>query len=427
MKKLFYILKLLAFTVICCSILSNIVKAATVKYTDIGVLREDGKCNITFVNFGIGGTISGRTVEFKENKGQGNYNVTVKGLVNGNQGFNPGIIVGIDELYKYVKVTQNENPLDYEITYFKDNNQSFDLRVPYITTCEGLIIKQTFTTELLNVANRLYYVNEIPKSINQPFDSSKFGPSYSYPFERIHWKMNEGLQDLMDTCGIYIHYKQWDGNNTPHWQFYLSVDSVNSKNCTTLDFFEVIRRHYTDYQYTVDLLGEDYVGYVLKREGHVEAHMDGVIINKDHVIEMYQKSCNDQYASQITCSIRTENALTFMEFKDKLLKDCLNITLTEDDSQEWSIKSGVAKGILKDQVLEIKKSDKDSRGSLPSNIDGLINYNLPESKKVSEITVARFIVTYTCNSEEGMYMNDQCKCKSKFMFIENYYYLKIFY
>jgi len=78
-------------------------------------------------------------------------------------------------------------------------------------------LKQTFFETLIPVMTRHYYVNTVPSPINKSFDVNKFGPPYSYPFEKVHWKINEGLDELRSTCGIYIHYTSVTSSNGKHW------------------------------------------------------------------------------------------------------------------------------------------------------------------------------------------------------------------
>jgi len=391
------------------------INTITIKYTESGVLRRDGVCHITYINFGTEEHLKMQTITKNIDKSTGTFNVIITSLVNGNIGINKGTTVTVEELYDLIKITQNGHIIsNYEIINADFKNGYFDLKLNYITTCEGLIIKQTFKESLLEVANRLYYYNAIPPIINKNFPQNHFGPSYDYPFKRIHWKINEGLDDLRKSCGIHLVYS---GNrivtsNTNHWQYYLSIESVNSKSCTVLEFFEVIKRNYIDYQYTIDLLGEGYVGYVLKREGHVEAHMDGVNLGVKHSIEIYQKSCNKQFENQIICTIRTDNELSFMEFTNKFIKLCMNVTLVEEHIPAWSINDGVATGLFDNEIVEISmiENEKDARGSLPDSTDKNIIYKSFNDAKISK--VARFVVNYVC--KERTYINDKCRCEGIF-------------
>lgn len=63
----------------------------------------------------------------------------------------------------------------------------------------------------------------------------------------------------------------------------------NSEHCTHEKFFDIIRQYYTDYNSNNEILGENYMGYEIKREGYKEEHMDGIVVKKNHLIEIYQK------------------------------------------------------------------------------------------------------------------------------------------
>jgi len=387
----------------------NLINAdVTFEYTEDGVLRRDGDCDITFVNFGDGSTFTTQklTITKSVNKTTGIFNITIKNLVNGNMGLNSNSTIEQTELPQLIKVTQNNETLtDVSFPYMGLGSGKINMVVNNLSTCDGLIIKQTYKDETLVVANRLYYINTVPEDINHAFESKLFGPSYSYPFERIHWKMNEGLDDLRKTCGIYIKYDKYVSSNGMHWQFYLSVDSTNTKNCSTREFFEVIKRNYIDFHFTRDLLGENYVGYVLKREGHIEAHMDGVIMDNKYMIEVYQNSCNEVFEAKTFCTIRSDEALLFGDFSDRLIKECLSDTIDENAKVEWGINSGKATGKLNNQIITISKSD---RGSLPKKTTDLVNYN---DYKVKDSTyIARFILDLSC--QDGSFMNESCQCQS---------------
>jgi len=392
----------------------------SIKYTDEGVLRRDGLCHITFVNFGTEGHILNRVITKNKHEDSGIFDVTIGSLINGNIGINYNTNITVEELHDYIKIIQNNIEItDYEILNADYDKGLFDLKINHLFTCEGLIVKQTFKEDLLSVANRLYYYNVIPPVINKAFPSEHFGPSYSYPFKRIHWKINEGLDDLRTSCGIYIVFSEdtlfHHVENTNHWQYYLSIESINTKGCTILEFFEVIKRHYIDYQYTIDLLGESYIGYVLKREGHVEAHMDGVNLGVKYSIEMYQKSCNKQINDQSICTIKSDEELSFIEFTNRLMTECLHNNIEEGQEPKWKIENDIATGIFKNQILKISTVDikKDRKGSLPDDVDGNIIYNTFNKEHYTD--VARFVISSSCS--DGSFMNDNCVCKCKFLYI----------
>jgi len=391
--------------------------AVTLEYSDEGVLRKDGNCNIMFTNFGGENTILNQSVKKSVDKVYNTFNITLTGLTNANLGLNNDTQFNSPEdLQKYVKVTQNGEEIT-TLEYFnyekETENGKFDLRIYNLINCDGLKIKQTFKDELVSVANRLYYVNVVPETINQAFKSELFGPSYSFPFERIHWKFNEGLEDLRKTCGIHMLFKGFVKDNSSkqikhHWQYYLSTDSINSKNCTVPEFFEVIKRNYVDYHYTSDLLGENYMGYVFKREGHVEVHMDGVIANNHYIIEVYQQQCNENSESRTSCTVKSDNELSFLEFTEQMIHECMSETIDENYIIDWSIKNGKATGKLINQIIEIEIPKKDKKGKLPPNVDGQIEYVYNSDENTTP--VARFVVTLKCG--DGTFMNDICQCQA---------------
>jgi hypothetical protein len=401
------ILKTFILTVFCISIVSA---AVTLEYNDEGVLRKDGNCDITFTNFGTEKSITNLSVKKNIDNVNGTFNVTIGDLINGNIGLNNDSVFNEEDFPTYVKVTQDGEELtNFEFPWFNGDLTKFRLTINNLTTCDGLKIKLTFKDETVSVANRLYYVNKIPDSINHAFDSNLFGPSYNYPFKRIHWKINEGLEDLIKSCGIYLVY----GNPTSskginvHWQYYLSVDSINSKHCVTKGFHEVIKRNYVDYHYTSELFGENYVGYVFKREGHVEAHMDGVIADNGYLIEVFHKKCNENSEQRTTCTIKSDEPLLFEEFTHQLIHDCFSDIIDENEEITWTIKSGNIIGQMKNKKITISKGDG-GVNYIPSTIDDPINYKT--SLTEDSTPFARFIFNFTCG--DGTFMNDSCECQA---------------
>lgn len=398
------ILKTLILTVLCISFANAEV---TLEYNDEGVLRMDGNCDMTFTNFGTEKTLTSLSYKKNVDKVTNTFNITIYGLINGNLGLNYETEFNETDLPNYIKVTQNS--IDYNNVEFpavSSNLSKFDLRIYNLTTCDGLKIKQNFKDELVTVANRLYYINKIPDSINHAFDSKLFGPSYDYPFKRIHWKINEGLDDLIKTCGIYMVYTSVSGSNRNHWQYYLSVDSINTKNCTTKEFFEVVKRNYVDYHYTSELFGENYVGYVFKREGHVEVHMDGVIADNKYLIEVFHKKCTNDAEQRTTCTIDSQEPLSFNEFADKLIKECFSDIIDENEEIEWEAGSNTFIGKMKNKQIKIVNGD--SKKYLPKTADELITY--VSSTTENSTPYARFIFDFTCG--DGTFMNDRCECQA---------------
>ena len=373
------------------------------QYLPEGVLRKDDQCNIIYTNFGMKEHIEGLEYEITNNS-DGTFNIKIKNLVNGNMGPNQQSYFDPNVLKDLIKVEQNGNEIsDKSITDVNQKTGLMSLQINNLTDCNDLKIKQTFKEKEVVVANRLYYENVIPDKINQPFDASKFGPSYSYPFKRLHWEINEGLDDLRETCGIYIYFSTVHESNIRHWQYYLSTENVNTKGCTNEEYFEVIKRNFRDgdYQYTIDLLGENYQGYVLKREGHPEEHMDGVLIDNKFLIEVYQKNCNEDNQQITVCTMDSQKKLSFTEFSQQLVK-CLK--LEDDQESDWEINNKIASAKFNGQIITVSNSDADSRGSLPDTVNGDINYKKINGENATPI--ARFMITYTC--ENGYYINDSC-------------------
>jgi len=400
-------LNILAFflTLFC---LSTVNAAVTLEYNEEGVLRKDGNCDMIFTNFGTEKTITGISVKKNVNKGTNTFNVTLSGLINGNIGLNYETVFNKSDFPMYIKVTQNNTELnDIEFPWINNNLSKFNLKINNLTTCDGLKVKQYFKDELVSVANRLYYVNKVPDSINHSFDSKLFGPSYDYPFKRIHWKINEGLEDLIRTCGIYMVYGNLSSSNRNHWQYYLSVDSINTKKCNTLQFFEVVKRHYTDYHYTAELFGENYVGYVFKREGHIEAHMDGVITDNHYLIEVFHRKCNNGSEPRTTCTIKSDKPLLYTEFSDKLIKECFKDIINEEEEIVWEVDSKNFIGKMKNMKIKIVNGDSQLK-YLPASINGTINYK--SSSTQNSTPYARFIFDFTCS--DGTFMNDKCECQA---------------
>jgi len=384
------------------------VKAVELQFTPDGVLRKDNNCNIIFTNFGMNSLIKNLNImKVYEQDNKNVFKLKIEGLVNGNIGPNNKIYTNSTILKSYIKINQNDTELlDFIISDVSKENGKMNIEINSIYTCENLKIEQTFIEKHINVANRLYYSNEIPTKINKSFNSTHFGPSYDYPFERIHWKINEGLEELRKKCGIYILYygNKPTTSNGLHWQYYLSIENANTNKCSQQEFFKVIKNNYVDYHFTEKLLGDNYNGYVLKREGHIEEHMDGIILNSNSIIEIYQETCSAKVKAKTVCIIPSNKNLSFNEFVDKLLdKNCLNIT----GNAQWEIKNNIATGTLNNQVLTLTLPPKYKRGSLPKSPEGNINYT-----EISETRyfIASFIVSYSC--KDGSFMNDSCQCKA---------------
>jgi len=286
-----------------------------------------------------------------------------------------------------------------------------DIDINNFNTCEGLSLKQAFIETFKTVATRHYYENVIPKRINQSFNAKKFGPPYSYAYERIHWNINKGLDDLMKNCGIYIDYTSVSNSNDVHWQYYLSVEnSKTEQQCTHKEFFDSIKSNFDDYDRIENVIDEGYIGYVLKREGHIEEHMDGIVPNKNYLIEVYQKKSGANTVSKIVCDISSDAALSFTEFTNELTSKCLKI---DDSNLNWTINNGEASVTSVDKGITITASDVESAGSLPGNIEESIIYS---DKTI--IQIACFIVKISekaCENPNTPYkclVNGKMKCIS---------------
>ena len=389
----------------------------TLKYTEEGVLRRDGKCHITFTNFGIEDRIKNRSVTKTIDENTGLFSVIIKDLVNANIGMNKNSNITLSEMYDYIKIIQNDNIItDFEINPNSETQELnyikglFDIKINNLNTCDGLIIKQTFKEELITVTNRLYYYNKIPSQINKKHDLSYFGPSYKYEYERTHWKINEGLDELRKTCGIYIKFDSYVESNSYHWMYYVSTESVNNKNCDSIKFAEILKNNYVDYGYTHSLFGEDYKGYVFKRENHEDVHMDGYISETEYTIEVYENSSKRGVPNHVVCVIPAKEKLSFLEFTEKLLKNCLHIDFKEEEKPEWIINKGIATANVNNQEISITKTDKESKGSLPEKVDEEIVY--AEFQDTTPVT--RLIFTRICN--DGYYINENAQCKGKTLY-----------
>jgi len=384
------------------------INTVTLKYTNEGVLRRDGKCHITFSNFGIEENISSISVDIIKDKTSDLFNIEVSGLINGNIGLNYDTSFNTDDLNKYIKISQDGISIsDFEITLMKDFSEgTFDLRINKLSTCDGLIIKQKFKDELLVTKNNIYYENIIPEVINNQFDPEKFGPDNNYPIKLTHWKINEGLDELKKICGIYIEYKEISNSNNNHWEYYLSINNINSKNCTVLQFSDIIKNNYNDLNNIIDVVGEKYVPYILKRDGQKEASTDGVITDANYIIEINQKSCSKKENTNLG-SIRSLEPISFNEFTQMLIKNHLNIKLNDNEKIEWTISSDkkIASGKMINQIIKIESL----KGTFPESIDGNINFIVYEG--VNSISLSRFVISFECLKET--YIDDNCVCHGK--------------
>jgi len=385
------------------------INTVTLKYTDDGVLRRDGKCHITFVNFGVENNISSKSVDIV-NKNDETFSVIITGLINGNMGLNYDTKFELEDIKKYIKIIQDNKEIsDIEVSNMNLPKGTFDLKINNISTCDGLIVKQTFKDNLLVIENRILYENDIPEKINQSFDSDKFGPDKKYPIPNIHWKINEGLDELRKTCGIYIKYyiDKPNTSNNIHWEYYLSIENINTKKCTVFEYSKIVKNNFNDYEKISDIVGDNYIIYVLKREGHKEAQINGIIKDINYILEINQKSCTEKDALNIG-SIKSNEPILFTEFTNKLVNEYFNIELEGNEKIEWTISSDkkTANGKMISQIIKVESL----KGTFPEYIDGTINYETNEG--INSISVSRFVVTFACS--EKTYIDDNCICHSKY-------------
>jgi len=381
------------------------INKVTLRYTNEGVLRRDGKCEITFVNFGIEENISTKSVKLI-NDDTGLYNVLISDLINGNIGLNNDTVFEMNDFYKYINVTQNGKQLDnIEILDINEYDGTFDLKINHIANCDGLIVKQSFKDDLLVVDNRIYYENVIPKKINQSFDINKFGPDKDYSYEMINWKINEGLDELRKICGVYIFYKQISIYNNKHWEYYVSTENINSKKCSVFEYSKVIKRNFIDYEKIVNIVGDNYVPFLIKREDRNVAEMNGIMENEKYTIEINQKSCKSEFSAINIGSIISQKPVSFNMFIEKVVKEKLGMTINDEETIEWSLSDDkkIVNGKLKDQILNIESLV----GAFPENLDDDIIYNSEFGE--NSISLARFALTFVCGS--GMYADGNCRCK----------------
>jgi len=404
------------------------------EFVENGVLRKDqNSCDIVFTNFGMDKHIKELNV-FKISKyNTDRFNLRIENLVNGNIGPNNKIHIDPEELKEAIKIKQNNNSItNFEVIHVFKDTGLMDIEIKDLMTCENLSIKQTFIEPFIKVAGRTYYEDTFPININQPFNAKKFGPSYSYPLDQLYWKYNDGLDDLIKTCGVYIHYTSLSPLNGAHWQYYLSTENANTKNCTQFDFYNVLKRNYLNYDFNhfTDHISSisyalrvNYTGYVLKREGHIEEHMDGIIPDQSHLIEIYMEKCSNVTQSRIVCNIPSDHALSYTEFTEELQKCEWLFT----HNMEWTLNNGIITGTNSAGVATVTTTDIDSLGSLPETTDGDIIYS-----NATDVSVARFLISYNCNDYSNSYNSGyinfnwehRCVCMSNYYFFL-YYFLTI--
>jgi len=411
--------KFLKYLAIASVLGATVIKAGNVsnvslEYTKEGVLRKDNQCNINFVNFGIKDDITNISV-VKESNNYNNYNnngyfnLKISNLKNGNIGLNKastGYTFDSRDLKNLIKISQyNVENKNFEVSM--GDNGKFSLTIKNLNNCNGLSIKQTFKEPVI-VATYLLYSNVKPSdnTINTSYDITEFGPSANdVPYDTVHWDMNTGLDRAREKCRIYIQYKDTNNAGGFHWRWYLSTDNINGENCDNTDFFESVKDSYKDYDYMNELFGDYYEGYVIKREGGDIAHMDGILHNQNYLIEIYQDGCNEQNKDQVICTISSKKELTFKQFEDEFVENCLSIIIDQNEDAKWKVTKSGASAIFSNYVLNIVNYN---RGALPTSENGFISYKVFEGATSSGI--ARFSVSLDCG--DGSYIGEKCRCNA---------------
>ncbi|ORX61258.1 hypothetical protein BCR36DRAFT_315825 [Piromyces finnis] len=385
---------------------SDAAKGVTLDYTKEGVLRKADECSINFVNYGIKNDIINISVK-KENNTDGTFNLRIGELKNGNEGLNKyktGYKFTDDEIKDYVKISQNKSEIkDFVVASVVDGKYS--LLVKNLTTCDGLTVKQTYKTPAL-MATYLYYSNVKPTDINHAFDIAQFGPSSNnVPYDEIHWDMNTGLDRVREQCRIYINYNGREKTGGNHWIWYLSTDNINGENCDNTAFYKAAKSSYVDYEQMEELFGDYYEGYVIKREGSDNGHMDGILVNQKYLIEIYQNGCSEQNKDQVICTISSNKKLSYSEFRKEFIDNCLSIIIDQDEEPEWKISASDISAKFSSYSLDIVNYN---RGALPKTETESVTYK--EFKAANSSGIARFSVNLNCGA--GSFIGEKCRCNA---------------
>jgi len=386
---------------------SNAKKSVTIEYTKQGVLRKEDQCSVNFVNFGIKNDILNISVK-KEDESNGSFNLRISELKNGNEGLNhskTGYRFTDDEIKNYVKINQNDVEIvDFEIVSVK--NGIFSLLIKNLKSCNGLTIKQTFKSEAI-MSSYLLYANVKPTDINHAFNVAEFGPSANdVPYDVIHWNMNSGLDRLREQCRIYIDfYGRENSSGDYHWVWYLSTDNINGEKCDNTAFFKAAKESYIDYDQMDELFGEYYEGYVIKREGSENGHMDGILVNQKYLIEIYQNGCNEQNKDQVICTISSNKKLSYKDFQKEFIENCLSVIIDEEEKPEWNVDASGIKAKFSQYTINMENYN---RGTLPTSETETVTYK--EFKAATSSGIARFSINTECG--EGSYIGDKCRCQA---------------
>ncbi|ORX42216.1 hypothetical protein BCR36DRAFT_337879 [Piromyces finnis] len=381
-------------------------KNVSLEYTKDGVLRKEDQCFINFANFGIKNDIINISVK-KENNNDGSFNLRIGELKNGNEGLNnykTGYRFTDDEIKDYVKIKQNNVEInDFFIASVVDGK--FSLLIKNLKSCDGLSIKQAYKTEAL-MATYLYYSNVSPLDINHAFDIAEFGPSSNnVPYDIIHWDMNTGLDRVREQCRIYIDYNRREQTGGNHWIWYLSTDNINGEKCDNTAFYKAAKSSYVDYEQMDELFGDYYEGYVIKREGSENGHMDGILVNQKYLIEIYQDGCSEQNKDQVICTISSNKKLSYEEFQKEFADNCLDVIVDQKEKAEWSVNANNITAKFSQYSINIENYN---RGSLPKCETESVSYK--EFKAAESSGIARFTVNMSCG--EGTFIGDKCRCSA---------------
>ena len=398
MRNFFNKLKLFNFVLLYNSIINFVYATVTIEYTKDGVLRKDGTCNINFINFGIDNnsykSISSITVTYNKK----NKELTIAKLKNGNEGLNNGMSFTTSDLKKYILINQGEKKItDFSIP--SNRNGEFSIKLSNIQNCDDITVKQTFK-ESVKMHTYLLYANVVPDFINKNFGNAEFGPSSNgVPYSILYWNMN-GLDEIREKCGIYIQFNNYSGN---HYVWYLSIENINNKNCTNTQFYNIAKKYYEDYSSMIELFGEHYEGYVIKRESSNEGHMDGIVVNQKYIVEMYQQQCGSQNQYQVICTMTSVNKLTFSKFTSDLINNCLSIIIDKTEIPTYTVDDSGITMKFKTYTLKVVNSDK---GSLPKSQSDSVSYK--EFSGATSSGIARFKASLSCY--DGSYKDEKCRC-----------------
>ncbi|ORX57954.1 hypothetical protein BCR36DRAFT_402294 [Piromyces finnis] len=384
----------------------NAAKNVSLEYTKDGVLRKEDQCFINFANFGIKNDIVNISVK-KESNNDGSFNLRIGELKNGNEGLNnykTGYRFTDGEIKDYVKIKQNNVEIkDFSVASVVDGK--FSLLIKNLKSCDGLSIKQVYKTEAL-MATYLYYSNVSPLDINHAFDIAEFGPSSNnVPYDMIHWDMNTGLDRVREQCRIYIDYNRREQTGGNHWIWYLSTDNINGEKCDNTAFYKAAKSSYIDYEQMDELFGDYYEGYVIKREGSENGHMDGILVNQKYLIEIYQDGCSEQNKDQVICTISSNRKLGYEEFQKEFVDNCLDVIVDQKEKAEWSVNVNNITAKFSQYSINIENYN---RGSLPKCESESVSYK--EFKAAESSGIARFTVNMSCG--EGTFIGDKCRCSA---------------